>query len=542
MYQYDRTEAEGAGAGALDKRLLEQLVAPERQAHLLDPRAVHQVERRLRGLGQPPRSATEVAEWLRRLGDLAPSELEGPMAAFLQELEADGRARRIELPRCREPVRWVAAEEEALYRQAFGLDARRAGGGADGGGGDPRPLPGDARPGRAGATCWIAIPSSRNGRSGSWRSGRGRAGRRRCGATTPGRCSGRRRRTWSRCSAAAWRCCAARWSPVRRRSSPTFCCAGRASIPTSARAAAEGLADVLDRLQGLPLPARVVGADGAAGPRAGVISRAGWTNGWRAAPASGSAAGDGRRCLPSWAARRCRQLPPPGGPDLPALGDEALRVLEQLRQRGASFLTDLALETGLSPGAARAALWALARRGLVTNDRFDVARKGEETPAPAVVRRRAHAFPSLRSLHRRAGLSPEGRWSLVPWGRPEPEAHAVAQAALLLHRYGVVARELALLDPWALPWRVLYEVLSRMELAGDVRRGYFVEGLSGAQFALPEAARQLQDLCLPSTAAAPGRAAAQPGPGQPVRRRRPVRRAACSTAACGRCCGGPATG
>src|SRR5262249_49108959 len=54
-----------------------------------------------------------------------------------------------------------------------------------------------------------------------------------------------------------------------------------------------------------------------------------------------------------------------------------------------------------------------------------------------------------------------------------------------------------------LPWRVLYEVLSRMEMAGDVRRGYFVEGLSGAQFALPEAAQMLQDGMLPSTAAAP---------------------------------------
>src|SRR5262249_62361454 len=69
--------------------------------------------------------------------------------------------------------------------------------------------------------------------------------------------------------------------------------------------------------------------------------------------------------------------------------------------------------------------------------------------------------------------------------------------------YGIVARELAQMDGWLLPWRVLYEVLSRMELAGEVRRGYFVEGLSGAQFALPEAARQLQDLGLPSTAAAP---------------------------------------
>src|SRR5262249_34722004 len=54
-----------------------------------------------------------------------------------------------------------------------------------------------------------------------------------------------------------------------------------------------------------------------------------------------------------------------------------------------------------------------------------------------------------------------------------------------------------------LPWRVLYEALSRMELAGEVRRGYFVEGLSGAQFALPEAAQMLQDLHLPSHAAAP---------------------------------------
>jgi ATP-dependent Lhr-like helicase len=74
---------------------------------------------------------------------------------------------------------------------------------------------------------------------------------------------------------------------------------------------------------------------------------------------------------------------------------------------------------------------------------------------------------------------------------------------LLLQRYGIAARELAQMDPWLLPWRVLYEVLSRMELAGEVRRGYYVEGLAGAQFALPEAGRRLQELALPSTAAAP---------------------------------------
>ena len=56
---------------------------------------------------------------------------------------------------------------------------------------------------------------------------------------------------------------------------------------------------------------------------------------------------------------------------------------------------------------------------------------------------------------------------------------------MLLQRYGVVARELALLDPGMPPWRVLYEVLSRLELAGEVRRGYFVEGLSGRSSPCP---------------------------------------------------------
>jgi ATP-dependent Lhr-like helicase len=103
---------------------------------------------------------------------------------------------------------------------------------------------------------------------------------------------------------------------------------------------------------------------------------------------------------------------------------------------------------------------------------------------------------------RRAPRQPEGRWSLLPWERPDAEAEAVHAAGLLLERYGVVTREHALLDPAMPAWRVLYEVLCRMELAGEVRRGYFVEELSGAQFALPQAAQELQDLALPSAAGA----------------------------------------
>ena len=187
---------------------------------------------------------------------------------------------------------------------------------------------------------------------------------------------------------------------------------------------------------------------------------------------------------------------------MPALSPEAERVLETFPRRGASFVTDLAAETGLGPGVVRRALWELLRARLVTNDHFDVIRKGEPAAVengPADLRTRR----GLVALRRAAARRPEGRWSSVAWGRPGAEAQAVFRASVLLHRYGVAARELALLDPGMPPWRVLYEVLSRMELTGEVRRGYFVEGMSGAQFALPEAARLLHDAALPAPAAAP---------------------------------------
>ncbi len=505
MYSYDRPEGEGGGAAGLDKRLLEQLVSPESQAHLLDPRAVHQVERRLRGLGQPPRSATEAVEWLRRLGDLSPLELEGPMESFLLELETEVRARRIELPGGREPMRWVAAEEEPVYRHAFGLDA--------------------VEPEQARAAALVILerfltthalvgladvldrypfdPQWARGQLEEWA---------RTGRATPVRRDEAGPLQWSapenleqvqRGSLSLLRREVTACPPQQF---ADFLLRWQGVHPSMQKGGADGLAEALERLQALALPtdlweqtvlpARVPGYQ----PR--------WLDEWVAGGAGvwiGQNDGHGAGLLSFVGRETLRELPAPAEPDAPPLGDEALSVLEQLRQRGASFLTDLALESGHSPGACRAALWALARRGLVTNDRFDAARKGDDEPASALSASfgAIPRLPSPRLRRRRAGLSPEGRWSIVPWGRPEPEAYAVAQALLLLQRYGIVAREMALMDARALPWRILYEVLSRMELVGDVRRGYFVEGLSGAQFALPEAARQLQDLCLPSNAAAP---------------------------------------
>jgi ATP-dependent Lhr-like helicase len=180
---------------------------------------------------------------------------------------------------------------------------------------------------------------------------------------------------------------------------------------------------------------------------------------------------------------------------------EAQAIYEHLRQRGASFVVDMAQALNIPPTRVRKGLWRLLRRGLINNDHFEVVRRGEEDGATNG-ELLAHR-PSLKSLRRQRSLRPEGRWSLVSWGAPEMETRAIQQAYLLLERYGIVARELALLDPWMLPWRVLYEVLSRLEWAGEVRRGYFVEGLSGAQFALPEAARPLAEHSMMTRAAEP---------------------------------------
>ena len=262
----------------------------------------------------PPRTATEMAEWLRRLGDLTPAELEGPMAAFLEELEADGRARRIELPRCREPLRWVAAEEEALYRQAFGLRRRRAGAGAGGGGGDLRPLPGDARPGRAGATCWTAIPSSPN-----WAQ-RQLEEWARTGRATPVRADDAEPLQWSapenleqvqRGSLALLRREVVTCPPPQF---ADFLLRWQGVHPDDARGGgAEGLAEVLERLQGLPLPAEVWEQTVLPARVPGYQPR--WLDEWIAGGA-GVWVGQGERradCWRSSAGEMLSQLPSPPG-------------------------------------------------------------------------------------------------------------------------------------------------------------------------------------------------------------------------------------
>ena len=89
----------------------------------------------------------------------------------------------------------------------------------------------------------------------------------------------------------------------------------------------------------------------------------------------------------------------------------------------------------------------------------------------------------------------QGRWALTDTiFRREPELgqRRRTQAELLLERYGIVTREQVLAEGIPGGFSSLYDALSQLETLGVCRRGYFVEGLGGAQFALPGAVERLR--------------------------------------------------
>ncbi len=156
-------------------------------------------------------------------------------------------------------------------------------------------------------------------------------------------------------------------------------------------------------------------------------------------------------------------------------------VLRHLEIRGASFVQEIVRGVKLHSAAVLVALWELFWAGLVTPDSFQAIRRDPEPAAPRPERRRRYR-PAATPL------ASAGRWSAFAPEEPvPPEEYHEAWAELLLARYGVLSLELARGD-----WSTLRHTLLRMEYAGEVLRGYFVEGLSGEQYALPDAARDLE--------------------------------------------------
>jgi ATP-dependent Lhr-like helicase len=167
----------------------------------------------------------------------------------------------------------------------------------------------------------------------------------------------------------------------------------------------------------------------------------------------------------------------------PSLGEAARAVLSMLRSRGASFFGDLAPACGLDAGQLRQAIGTLVACGLVTSDGFSGLR--------AVVWA-ARGLPAQRD--RRSNFA--GRWTAIAAGGEEVTRDEAVdlQAWSLLRRYGVVFRRLLTRETNAATWRELARVYRRLEARGEIRSGRFVTGMSGEQFALPDAVERLREV------------------------------------------------
>ncbi|HWF86275.1 MAG TPA: DEAD/DEAH box helicase [Vicinamibacterales bacterium] len=164
------------------------------------------------------------------------------------------------------------------------------------------------------------------------------------------------------------------------------------------------------------------------------------------------------------------------------LDETTRRVLAMLRSRGASFLRDLATTCALDETSLATTIVTLAACGLVTSDGF------------AGVRAIARALTQQPvSFDRRRDLA--GRWSATPAADTvSREAAIEEQARALLGRYGVVFRRLLARETNAVTWRELTGVYRRLEARGEIRGGRFVGGMSGEQFALPDAVERLREV------------------------------------------------
>jgi len=182
-----------------------------------------------------------------------------------------------------------------------------------------------------------------------------------------------------------------------------------------------------------------------------------------------------------------------GGEDeaTPPVNGATGEVLSVLRERGASFASDLSAATRRLPEDVERALWDGVARGLIMCDGFAAIRSLMKIRRGPVAGTTWRLSPLRRSPV--AASAAAGRWSLVPGVDASVDRHDLAEAVAeqLLNRWGVVFRDLAVRDSLRLPWREIQWALRRLEDRGLVRGGRFVGGFSGEQYALPTAVDQL---------------------------------------------------
>jgi len=506
IYDGDAPLAERrAAALSLDRDLLRELLGAEELRELIDPGALADVELELADLTEHrrARSADELHDLLRRLGDLTVDELDvraepgdGSVASWVAELERSRRA----LPvRVAGEVRWIAGEDASRYRDALGCALPL---GLPAAFTEPVEHPLESLVGRYARTHGPFLPDEVARRfgipvervAGALRALEG-AGRVVRGEFRPDGLE----REW--CDVEVLRLLRRRSLAALRREVEPVEQAALARFLTRWHGIGEGrrgpdvLVEAIGQLQGATvvaslldtelLPARVERyrpSDLDALCAAGEVV-------WVGAGALGSSDGRVRLVFREQAAALL------DGPD-PARrpGDarhEALR--ERLGARGACFWPDLrAADPSATDTELLAALWDLVWAGEVTNDALAPLRAYVSGRGTAAARARARPG-RLRAAGPPAGA---GRWSLVApllEGAPNPTERAHRRALQLLERHGVLTREAVTAEEVPGGFSAVYAVLKVLEERGRVRRGYLVDGLGAAQFALPGAADRLRE-------------------------------------------------
>jgi ATP-dependent Lhr-like helicase len=171
-------------------------------------------------------------------------------------------------------------------------------------------------------------------------------------------------------------------------------------------------------------------------------------------------------------------------------------VFRYLRERGASFFNDIVDDTRLLRSQVEESLADLVASGLVVSDSFTGLR-ALLTPS----HKKTQAAARRRSRGPVYQMSSAGRWSILNRQADPASQTTTAQsemaeqiARILLKRYGVVFKRLIEREGIVLPWRILLRTYHRLEARGEIRGGRFVAGVSGEQFALPEAVSMLRSI------------------------------------------------
>jgi ATP-dependent Lhr-like helicase len=516
MYEGDTPNAERrAAALSLDRDLLRELLGQEELRDLIDPGALDGVEADLQFLSDARRASTRdgVHDILRTLGDLNEVEVAARVlpgldaTPMLEQLRAERRAIVVRLGG---EERWIDAADAGLYRDALGAvppgglpaafledvpDALRRVAARYGATHGPFTTADLRARYRVDPSAVLAAMEREDGLV---------IGELRPGGSEREWCDPDVLRRLRRASLAVLRREVEPVEPVAlARFLPAWQNVDRWAGGIGSGAGIDRLREALVPLQGLPLPAEVWERD-VLPRRLGAYSPA-WID---QLCASGEVVWIGAGSLGRHSGRVAlffrEDLPVLGAPPArgtPSVETEAHALVRARLAAGACFFSDLLVDVELGAEEIQEALWDLVWAGEATNDAFAPLRAPRLTLARAQrdgLARAGGARAARFSARHRRGMTAaqvQGRWSLterVLGAGIEPGLRRRAIAELLLERYGVLTREQVLAEGIAGGFSAIYSELTQLETLGIARRGYFVEGLGGAQFALPGAVERLR--------------------------------------------------